>query len=106
MNPSVPSQDVGGLEQKGLFTLSWPGFGFVRSLAALLRCPVGIASITPICLGKDDVIVFRCEGKLQPEQVARLRKHFAQIWPGQKSLILDGGMSLQVMRTPSAKEPA
>lgn len=72
----------------------------IRALLALLRCPVAIASITPICLGKDDVLVIRCEGKLSGEQVERLRKHFAQIWPGQKSLILDGGMALEVMRTP------
>jgi hypothetical protein len=72
----------------------------IRALLALLRCPVAIASITPLCLGKDDVIVVRCEGKLEGVQVDRLRKHFAQIWPGQRVLILDNGMHLQVMRTP------
>jgi hypothetical protein len=76
----------------------------IRALLALLRAPIAITSITPVCLDPGDVIVITVDGKLSGERVHHLRQMMARVWPGQKSLILDGDMSLQVIRTPQPPE--
>jgi hypothetical protein len=74
---------------------------FLRALLELLRAPIAIASITPLVLGPEDVIVLRVlEKHLSATQVGTLKQQFTRMWPGRKVLILDGSMSMSVMRVP------
>lgn len=74
---------------------------FLRSLLTLLRAPIAIASVTPVALRPDDVIVVHvAEKRLSAHQVDLLRQQFTQVWPRQKVMILDAGMSLEVMQAP------
>lgn len=80
---------------------------FLRGLLELLRAPVAIASITPLALGPDDVLVLKVDKpNLAREHVTNLREGLARIWPGRKVLILDGTMSLSVMRTHPEEDTA
>lgn len=74
---------------------------FLRALLDLLRAPIAIASITPVALGPDDVIVLRLQEKrIAQHQVEILQRNFQAIWPGRKLLILDASMSMEVLRVP------
>jgi hypothetical protein len=79
---------------------------FLRALLELLRAPIAIASITPVALGPEDVIVLRVlEKHLSAQQSGRLKEQVTHLWPGRKVFILDGSMSMSVMRQPRATGP-
>jgi hypothetical protein len=67
-----------------------------EAIAALMTLPA-TARITAADVKPDDVLVIECPGLVSAAYRERVQQVLAQVWPGRKCLVLEGGMALKLM---------
>ena len=67
-----------------------------EALAALIALPQ-IASIQRADIKPNDVIVVECDGLMSQRGKDNVLQKLAEIWPGRKIIICDGGVKLRVV---------
>lgn len=67
-----------------------------EAIAALTSLP-GLARISRADVKPSDVLVVEVDGHVTEGHAAYIQEMLAQIWPGQKVLVLGSGMHLKVL---------
>ncbi len=73
-----------------------------KEAVALLTAVPAVKSVEVAQLRPDDVLVVQCDGPFSLESAERLREAMLLVWPNHKIAILDGSMSLRVLRAANA----
>lgn len=68
-----------------------------EAIRAVMAMP-GIAAISVAKLTPTDVIVLESDGCLDINTVERIKAIVETVWPGQKVVVLDGGLKLKIVR--------
>ena len=69
-----------------------------REALKLLSALPMIKSVEVANVAPNDVIVVECAGRVSMAQIAHIKQGMSQIWPNRKIVVLDGGLSIRVMR--------
>ena len=68
-----------------------------RDAIRVVMAMPAVAAISRASLQPTDVIVVECQQRLSENSRANIARHLQQVWPGQKCVVLDEGMTLKVV---------
>jgi len=67
------------------------------AIKAVMAMP-GVTAIAVATVAPEDVIVLEHPGLLSQEAVANIRATVQRVWPGQRVIVLEEGMTMQIQR--------